>query len=55
MVRLWNTNRLTKLSVFNLLGAGILRADEGSTNISEDVINRITMPNRFRGPVCVPL
>jgi hypothetical protein len=32
-----------KLSVFNLR-AGLLRADEGSMNILEDVINRITIP-----------
>jgi hypothetical protein len=32
-----------KLSVFNLR-AGLLRADNGSMNIPEDVINRITIP-----------
>ncbi|RDL30224.1 Uncharacterized protein BP5553_10502 [Venustampulla echinocandica] len=32
-----------KLSVFNLR-AGLLRADKGSMNIPEDVINRITIP-----------
>ncbi|CZT13612.1 uncharacterized protein RAG0_17113 [Rhynchosporium agropyri] len=32
-----------KLSVFNLW-AGLLRADNGSMNIPEDVINRITIP-----------
>jgi len=32
-----------KLSVFNLR-AGLLRADKGSMNILEDVINRITIP-----------
>jgi hypothetical protein len=32
-----------KLSVFNLR-AGLLRADKGSINIREDVINRITIP-----------
>ena len=32
-----------KLSVFNLR-AGLLRADRGSMNIPEDVINRITIP-----------
>ncbi|KAL5313252.1 hypothetical protein ACEPPN_018985 [Leptodophora sp. 'Broadleaf-Isolate-01'] len=32
-----------KLSVFNLR-AGLLRADKGSLNIPEDVINRITIP-----------
>jgi hypothetical protein len=32
-----------KLSVFNLR-AGLLRADQGSMNIPEDVINRITIP-----------
>jgi hypothetical protein len=47
-----NTTRLYKcpvdgckidLSVFNLR-AGLLRADKGSINIPEDVINRITIP-----------
>jgi hypothetical protein len=32
-----------KLSVFNLW-AGLLRADKGSLNILEEVINRITIP-----------
>jgi hypothetical protein len=32
-----------KLSAFNLR-AGILRVDNGSMNIPEDVINRITIP-----------
>jgi hypothetical protein len=32
-----------KLSVFNLR-AGLLRADKGSMNIPEDVINRVTIP-----------
>ena len=32
-----------KLSVFNLR-AGLLRADKGSMNIPEDIINRITIP-----------
>jgi ABC-type molybdate transport system ATPase subunit len=32
-----------KLSVFNLR-AGLLRADNGSINLLEDVINRITIP-----------
>ncbi|CAG8982361.1 hypothetical protein HYALB_00013990, partial [Hymenoscyphus albidus] len=32
-----------KLSVFNLR-AGLLRADEGSMNIPEEVINRVTIP-----------
>jgi hypothetical protein len=32
-----------KLSAFNLQ-AGLLRADNGSMNIPEDVINRITIP-----------
>ena len=32
-----------KLSVFNLR-AGLLRADSGSMNLVEDVINRITIP-----------
>lgn len=32
-----------KLSVFNLR-AGLLRADKGSMNIPEEVINRITIP-----------
>jgi hypothetical protein len=34
-----------KLSVFNLR-AGLLRADKGSINIPEDVINRITIPTK---------
>lgn len=34
-----------KLSVFNLRG-GLLRADGGSMNILEDVINRITVPTK---------
>jgi hypothetical protein len=32
-----------KLSAFNLR-AGLLRADKGSINIPEDIINRITIP-----------
>ena len=37
-----------KLSVFNLR-AGLMRADKGSTNIPEDVINRITIPPTRNG------
>jgi hypothetical protein len=34
-----------KLSVFNLR-AGLLRADGGSMNVPEDVINRLTIPTQ---------
>jgi hypothetical protein len=35
-----------KLLVFNIL-AGLLRADKGSMNIPEDIINRIIIPTKL--------